>query len=585
MSENRLAQLPDSEDATHETLLAQLARAHGAESRAADVVAEECLRNHFRYTPALGWIEWTGQRWDTDDEADEKVIETVRSFIDGKERDYRARLTTSQERLQAVVKAVKERLDPEEVEKLRLTKKDHEIVDEHGTEAEAVEYNAAFREAQTSKQQADIWLNLLSGAKIRSVTSLCRGMDGIRTRTTDLDNHPMLLNCTNGVVDLTTAELRPHNPDLLITHLAGGAYRPDARSPLWDKALEAVHSELRPWFRERMGQSFTGHPPKDDSLVVSAGGGENGKSAVMDACLRAAGTYGDYISHRVLIGGGQNHPTELMDLRGLRLAVLEETPEEGRLDTQQLKTTVGTAKIKARHMRKDSVTFAASHTLWINTNFIPQVDSTDHGTWRRLFAMPWPFKFRKPWEECTEPNHKPGDMDLKPALKTDPAAADAVIAWVVEGAVAAHRRTEHAQPPAPVMDATAAWRASSDVGFQFATEHLVTAPSHFVTSEAMYLEFTEFLQAEGKRAWSKQTINTRLPESLKAAGIHVDKTPQEKAKVRQDDKQSHRPPADDVWASQQGRPLDVEAGKSIRMWRGVRFRTPAEIGKQLHEAV
>lgn len=582
MSDNRVAMLPDTEDGAHETLLAQLARAHGAESRAADVVAAECLHNHFRYTPALGWIEWTGQRWDTDAEADEKVIETVRAFMDGKERDFRARYVAAGERLKTVTTAVTDRLDPEEAAKLRMLKKDHEIVDEHGTDAETTEYNAAFREAQTSKQQADIWLNLLSNAKIRSVTNLCRGMEGIRTRTTDLDNHPTMLNCTNLVVDLSTGETQPHNPDLLITHLAGGAYLPGARSPLWDKALKAVEPNVLGWFQKRMGQSFTGNPPADDSLVVSAGGGENGKSAVMDACLRAAGTYGDVISHRVLIGGGQNHPTELMDLRGMRLAVLEETPEEGRLDTQQLKTTVGTAKIKARHMRKDSVTFVASHTLWINTNFIPQVDSTDHGTWRRLFAMPWPFTFRKPWEQCTEPNHREGDLTLKPALKTDPGVPDAVIAWVVRGAVALHSDIEHQQPPAAIVEAAAAWRATSDVGFQFATERLVAATDHFITSEALYSEFTEFLAAEGKRAWSKQTINTRFPESLKAAGINVDKTPQDKPKVRQDDKQSHRPVSDEAWTT--SRPGDVAAGRAIRMWRGVRFRTPAEIGQSLHEA-
>jgi putative DNA primase/helicase len=88
----------------------------------------------------------------------------------------------------------------------------------------------------------------------------------------------------------------------------------------------------------------------------------------MAALLRALGTYGRPISHRVLLAQPGQHTTELTDLRGLRLAVLEETPEEGRLDTHQLKATIGTPQITARRIRKDDITFDTSHSLCLNTN-------------------------------------------------------------------------------------------------------------------------------------------------------------------------------------------------------------------------
>jgi phage/plasmid-associated DNA primase len=56
-----------------------------------------------------------------------------------------------------------------------------------------------------------MWHNLLSNAKIRSLAALCRGMDGVLTRTADFDRHPDLLNCTNGVADLRTGALAPHD--------------------------------------------------------------------------------------------------------------------------------------------------------------------------------------------------------------------------------------------------------------------------------------------------------------------------------------------------------------------------------------
>lgn len=577
-----------TEDEATEAMLDQLAKAHPAESRAADIVAAECLLNRFRYTAGLGWLEWDGCRWDPAEEADERVAHAVRVFMDTKERDYRVRQAAGQTRLAAVIGAVLDRLGEDEAGKLRMLKKDHEIVDEHGTEAEATEYNAAFRETQTSKQQADMWLNLLSNAKIKSITSLCRRSDGILTRTTDFDQLHDLLNCTNGVVDLRTGALHEHDPGRLITKVAAGQYVPGAVSPLWETAKAAIHPDALTWFQKRIGQAFTGHTPNEDSIVVSAGGGENGKTAVLSAALRAAGDYGRLISHKVLITAPGQHSTELMDLRGLRFALLEETPEEGRLDTQQLKTTIGATYITARHMRQNDVTFKTTHSLFINTNFLPQVDTTDHGTWRRLLAMPWPFTFRKPWEECTEPHHRPGDPTLKKRLETDSDAMSAVIAWAVAGAVAyyADQETDANRAPECVEQATLTWRSSSDVGLQFATERLVAAADYFITAEAMFAEFSEFLTAEGKRAWSKQTLNTRLPESLRAAGIVVDRTPAKSGKVSARMAQSHAPnQLSDSWAPTQSTHVNISPGRTARIWLGVRFRTHAERGQPLAEAV
>lgn len=587
MSENRFDQLGDDNGHEDEAIaaLAQLARAHGAESRAADIVAEKALSGRFRFSPALGWLEWDGRRWDADDIAEPRVVETVRQFIDATERDYRAQYAEVDAIVKAIMKAVMERLGDEAETKLGLAGNAVKFVDENGTDEEKKAFTKAATEAQEARRQADIWLNLLSAGKISSITKLCRGMDGIVTRSTAFDAYPDLLNCENGVVDLRTGELHRADPDLLLTHMAGAEYKPGAKSALWDKALESIHPGIAEWFQIRMGQSITGHTPDDDSLIVCAGGGENGKSAVMSAVMRACGTYGRLISHRVLLAQPGQHPTELMDLRGLRFALLEETPEEGHLDTHQLKTTIGTPQITARRMRRDDVTFDTSHTLWVNTNFLPQVDSTDHGTWRRLKAAPFPFRFRREGLPLEDEDDRRGDPTLKPKLATNPTVATAVLAYLVEGAKKwyAAERVSPADPPL-VVEATEEWRASTDVGYQFATERLVAAETYFITAEDMRAEFNEFLESLHKRTWSAQTMNTRLPMSLEAAGIQVSATAAKPAKVRAGDLQSGRPSTlHDVHVSSGAR--SVPPGKTIRQWRGVRFRTSTERGQNLHAAV
>ena len=99
----------------------------------------------------------------------------------------------------------------------------------------------------------------------------------------------------------------------------------------------------------------------------------------------------------------------------------------------------------------------------------------------------------------------------------------AVLAWIVVGSKRwyANEQVAARRPASP-------WRGddelavASDVGFLFASEHLVAAKDHFITAERMFAEFSTFLAGQGKRAWSKQLVNNRLPDSLRAAGILVD---------------------------------------------------------------
>jgi putative DNA primase/helicase len=144
-------------------------------------------------------------------------------------------------------------------------------------------------------------------------------------------------------------------------------------------------------------------------------------------------------------------------------------------------------------MRQDSVTFDTSHTLWINTNHLPQVDTTDHGTWRRLKALPFPFKYLKPGQTPYQPNERVGDRTLKVRLRRDEGVASAALTWMVEGARQWFER-DMVMPNDPdvVAEAGAGWRATADVGYQFAAEWLAADPNSFISADTMRKLFCEF---------------------------------------------------------------------------------------------
>lgn len=479
------------------------------QSDVAERVVAGMLHNRFRHVGGIGWHEFVGGRWRHGPETADDVREAARGFI-------------------------RQRVD-------------------------------LLREEPARTEEAEAWKGCLRRQEIDDIVVLMRGMNGISTSSDALDTWHHLVNFTNGTLDLRTGHLRRASPADLITKRAGGEYRKDATSTTWAEALEAVPAEVREWLQTRLGQALTGHA--EDSLVLTVGGGQNGKSAFMKSVLRAFGEYGGMVSHRILLtGNSTQHPTEMMDLRGLRLAVLEETPEEGQLDTHQLKAIIGTPYITARKMRQDSITFPTTHSLFVNTNHYPVVPSTDHGTWRRLRAVAFPFRFVD--GPCERPEDRRGDPTIKARIESDPELPAAALAWIVEGALRWYddNRALHREPDA-VTAASDAWRADSDVGFQFAQEHLSAVPGALIPVQYMADKFNEYLEVQGKRKWTNQKINARMPSSIQAA-LNVDSSP---IKTRVKPAPTHEIGiVHDMERSSVEKQFPI--GKEMRAWEGVCYR-------------
>jgi DNA polymerase-1 len=191
--------------------------------------------------------------------------------------------------------------------------------------------------------------------------------------------------------------------------------------------------------------------------------------------------------------------------------VLEETPEAKRLDVNRAKQLAGTKQIKARRMRQDPVTFNTSHTLVINTNNKPVVDETDHGTWRRLAMLCFPFTYRKPGEPCKGPNDRPGDPTLRQRVATNERVAEAALAWMVEGAgkwYAAEQIME--APPTRVERDTLEWRKESDLVLSFIVDHLEFDYNSHIYAPELFETFKTFLADKGHQPWTDRTFVARF---------------------------------------------------------------------------
>lgn len=344
---------------------------------------------------------------------------------------------------------------------------------------------------------------LLTNSRAQSVVGAMEAV--IRAEASDFDAEPDLLNCQNGVVDLRTGELRPHDPALRLTKITKVAYLPERRgkSKDWRKAKRALPADVGEFLMRRLGQAITGHTPTDDRIVFNVGVGGNGKSTLLEPVRRCLGDYAGVVPQKLILANPNDHPTELMTLRGLRLALVEELPETSRVNTQRLKDIAGTGAITARLMRQDFVTFAPSHSLFINTNHEPTIAETDHGTWRRLIEVPFTRRFRR----------EDGSVDetLRQRVKRR-AAQEAVLADLVHyaGLWYAEGRIMHPEPET-IEAATSEWRSHSDRLLAFFNERLEPDPAGAISMTTLLREYNRWVEDErGGQHLSKETLTARL---------------------------------------------------------------------------
>ena len=138
------------------------------------------------------------------------------------------------------------------------------------------------------------------------------------------------------------------------------------------------------------------------------------------------------------------------------------------------------------------------------------MDESDHGTWRRLALLNFPYTFVK---DVAETGHLPIDPGLRGRIRNGRKQHEAVLAWLVEGAVAWHRNDREMPAEADsVVEATAEWRKTSDVLLRYIEDRLVLDPQRHVVSIELFGDFTDWLKSHGYTPWSDQTLSTRLAQ-------------------------------------------------------------------------
>lgn len=316
-----------------------------------------------------------------------------------------------------------------------------------------------------------------------------------------LDKHPWLLNCTNGVIDLKTGELLPHNRDLWVTKQVPVPYEPEASCPRFERFMQEITNNdpsLIEFLARSFGYSLTGIT-REQCFFIAYGEGANGKSTLLGLFRYILGDYADNVPVETLIIKNRDGApsSDIVKLRGSRYVTAAEAEAKQKLAESLMKLLTGGDVITARDLYEKSISFVPEFKLWLATNHMPRVSGTDPAMWRRIHLIPF----------TTVIPPRKRDNDLLETLKGE---APGVLAWAVRGCL--DWQKQELNPPERVVNATQAYRNEMDQVGRFLTDCVTRGGFGSVTKARM---FDAFL------AWAKENGNEQI--TLPEFGIRLKK--------------------------------------------------------------
>lgn len=324
------------------------------------------------------------------------------------------------------------------------------------------------------------------------------------------DTNPYLLCFRNGVWDFKEKVFRDGKPEDYITKSTKIEYVPvDKQRDA--QILEEIEDfmaklfpieELRTYMWEHLSSTLMG-TSQNQTFNNYIGFGQNGKSVLVSLMEKTLGEYkGDVpltlmTQGRTKIGG---LAPEIVALKGLRYAVMNEPSKHDRLNEGIMKQlTSGLDPIQARApYMPAAIQFIPQFKLVVCANYLLEIKSMDHGTWRRIRVVDFLSLFTKnPVDDDPE---KPYQYLLDENLVNKFETWKVVfMAMMVEKVL----ETDGIVNDCPmVMASSNAYKKRQDVLQEFVDEKTVEAEGRVLTKTTTNHEFTN---------WHNNTYGGKCP--------------------------------------------------------------------------
>ncbi len=352
-----------------------------------------------------------------------------------------------------------------------------------------------------------------------ALLSIVASKQELQVDVQDLDADDWLLNTPDGSVDLKSGIMRPHNPSDLCTKMTAVAPIALEDFPyafehsrfcrfldeVFDRDDDTEREDLINFIQQSVGYCLTGDN-KLHFMQAWLGEGRNGKNTLGDLVSHVMGDYAKKISNRVLMQKKHDaHPTEIADLRGVRLAVSSEVSVSDYFNEALLKELTGDDTLSARFMRQDFFTFRRTHKHVVYGNSKPRIRVTDVAIAARMKMIPFERNFLAEGIQ---------DESLPAVLREE---SPIVLRWLIEGVRKLHEAGLKLPRCAAIERLTADYIDENDVVKLWVSERCL--PDSSGTTIKTLSLYDDFKAWRVRRGEQPDSIQKWKPALLRIPGI------------------------------------------------------------------
>lgn len=249
----------------------------------------------------------------------------------------------------------------------------------------------------------------------------------VAVNISEFDKDPDLLNCKNGVLNLKTGQLTPHDKNNKFTYCLTVDYDPTANPGAFVDFLYGATGNDWGWvnfLQVALGYSLTGHT-WEECMFYLYGPTRSGKGTLTETIIAMMGTplaieadFQTFTAERV--GDTQNF--DLAQLKPCRFVAAAESNKNQPLNPAKLKQLTGRNHIRCAFKHRNLFEYQPGFKIWLSSNHPVNTDVDDDAAWGRLHVIKFPIS-----------HLGAEDKRLKQRLLQDDNLRGA-LRWIVDGA-------------------------------------------------------------------------------------------------------------------------------------------------------
>lgn len=336
--------------------------------------------------------------------------------------------------------------------------------------------------------------------RLSAIPRIARTRPEIWTRFSEFDADPMLFNVLNGVINLRTGGLEPHDPNWMMSKIAPVVYNERAKAPRWEAFLlraMADRSELVYYLQTYVGYCLTGLTT-EQIFTVFHGPRGNGKSTFVDTLNWIFGDYATTADPKTFMikTFESRASSDVARLVGRRLVITSEAEKGHRFASALIKRLTGAQFITASFLYQDEFTFTPTFKLCMDTNDLPRVPADDEAMWDRLVTIPFDVNFRDAPDRI---------LGFDSLLKEE---APGIMAWLVEGCL--RWQETYLQRPDILRQTKTEYKADTDHVAQFMQERTVRRAGVKTAVRDLHAAYVGWCKLNDESHWSVQRFSKHL---------------------------------------------------------------------------